>query len=588
MNTDPYSPNKGKTRLGNKMNRVFASFSRMEWVVFFALFIGLFVSTILILKSINNKFLVTIPARGGTLTEGILGSPRFVNPILAISDADKDLTALIYSGLMRKMPDGSLVPDLAEKYDVSPDGLTYTFTLKNKIFFHDNTPVTADDVIYTITAAKDPTINSPKKVNWDGVAITKKDERTVVFTLKQRYASFLDATTIGILPSHLWKTLLPEQFSLSELNISAIGSGPYMLSSVSRTSSGIPASYQLHAFKKFALGEPYISDLAMTFFANEKDLTSAYASGNIEAINAISPESASDLEKNGDRILTTTLPRIFGMFVNQNQAPIFTDKNVMTAINKAIDKQAIVQNVLFGYGTPIDSPIPKTVLGGTEISGESGVGAPDIAGAKTILSGDGFSPGPDGILVKKDKKGKGVKRLAFSLATSDDPELKNSADMIKDDLAHIGIAVDVKIYDIGSLNQNIIRPRKYDALFFGQVVNHPTDLFAFWDSSQRNDPGLNIALYTNAQADKLLEDANGTLDPDKQAQLYLSFNKILAGDMPAVFVYSPDFIYAIDPSVQGISLDRITSASDRFSNIYQWYIETDRVWKIFLPQNKSN
>ena len=107
--------------------------------------------------------MVNVPMDGGSITEGIVGTPRFINPVLAFSDADQDLVSLIYSGLMRKSINGTLIPDLAEKYEGSKDGLIYTFTLKNKIYFHDKKPITADDVIFTINKIKDPTIKSPKK-----------------------------------------------------------------------------------------------------------------------------------------------------------------------------------------------------------------------------------------------------------------------------------------------------------------------------------------------------------------------------------------------------------------------------------------
>jgi len=136
--------------------------------------------------------MVAVPMEGGLISEGIIGTPRFINPVLALSEADNDLTTLIYSGLMRKKEDGTTVPDLAEKIEGSKDGLSYVFTLKDKIFFHDGSPITAGDVVFTINAIKDPIIKSPRKGSWDGISVEEIDEKTVKFTLKQSYASFLD------------------------------------------------------------------------------------------------------------------------------------------------------------------------------------------------------------------------------------------------------------------------------------------------------------------------------------------------------------------------------------------------------------
>src|SRR3989344_7020411 len=122
--------------------RAFRSFSLTEKTIFM-FFTALFIfSSVYMLVSVNNNFLVSVPVQGGEVVEGIVGSPRFVNPLLSISDADKDLTALIYSGLLKATTEGALIPDLAESYGVSEDGLTYTFLLKKDIRFHDVRKIT--------------------------------------------------------------------------------------------------------------------------------------------------------------------------------------------------------------------------------------------------------------------------------------------------------------------------------------------------------------------------------------------------------------------------------------------------------------
>src|SRR3989338_5062340 len=154
-----------------EINFVFTSFSKKERVVFVGLVLVLFLSTFAILESINKFFMVQVPLRGGSISIGMTGVPRFINPVLANSEADLNLVSLIYSGLMRKSKDGALVPDLAEKYETSANGLMYTFTLKDSSYFQDGKPVTADDILFTIGKVKDGIIESPRKVDWDGVSI---------------------------------------------------------------------------------------------------------------------------------------------------------------------------------------------------------------------------------------------------------------------------------------------------------------------------------------------------------------------------------------------------------------------------------
>ena len=142
---------------------ILRSLKAWEKLLFFFLSSVFIISSLLFLWEINKNFLVDVPAPGGVLREGILGTPRFINPLLEISGADKDLVNLIYSGLMRPNNKGELVPDLAEKYEVSEDGLVYTFTLKSGLLWHDKELVTVDDVIFTIEQAKDVGLKSSKR-----------------------------------------------------------------------------------------------------------------------------------------------------------------------------------------------------------------------------------------------------------------------------------------------------------------------------------------------------------------------------------------------------------------------------------------
>lgn len=554
--------------------------TRREWLFVVTLLGILLVSTTIILEKINTHFMVNIPTSGGTVTEGIVGTPRFINPLLAISDADKDVTALVYSGLMRRTDTGTLIPDLAALYTTSDDGLTYTFTLKKGLTFHDGTLIKASDVVYTITKAKDPTIKSPERINWEGVSVSAPDDTTVVFELKQKYAPFLQNTTLGILPEHVWKDIADDQFNFSDHNSMAIGSGPYKITQIKKTSSGIPSVYTLSAFNKFALGKPYITKRVFRFYDNEHDVVNALQTGAVSAINSISPEKASSLKTAGYTVLTSPLPRVFGIFLNQTQAPIFTDDAVLAAMKIAINKDRIISEVLAGFGEPLDGPIPPHVIPGisTPSSGTGGT----VADAQAILEKAGWKKNQNGIYEKKSKTS--TTQLTFSIATGDTPELKRTAELVKEDLGAIGMDVELKVFEIGVLNQNVIRPRKYDALLFGQIVTNESDLYAFWHSSQRADPGLNIALYANAIADATLEKANGTLDDATRRGLYESFQTQVMKDSRAIFLYAPDFTYVSTITLPNITLANIISPSDRFLESYKEYLVTDHVWKIFAPQ----
>jgi len=564
------------------------NFSPTEKVLF-SLFVIVFgLSTLFLVWNVNQSFLVEIPASGGALVEGIVGTPRFINPVLAQGDADRDLSALVYSGLLKGEEGGRLVPDLATSYAISDDGLVYTFMLRDDIFFHDGTPVTTDDVEFTVQKAQDAAIKSPKRANWDGIVIEKVGPKQIRFLLKSPYAPFIENTTLGILPKHIWKNVDADQFAFSQFNIEPLGSGPFEVSNIRRNSGGLPQYYEFMPFKHYALGKPYITHLTIKFFSNEKALITAYESGDIESLNSLTPSEASVLEEKGARVETSPLPRVFGVFFNQNQKVLFANAAVREALNIVIPRARIVQEVLKGYGTEIDGPIPPGgILGSThEVVDENMDDVTRREKALATLTNDGWKKNERGMMERTTKTG--TEMLSFSLSTSNAPELKNAAEILREEWAKLGAEVSVKVFETGDLNQTIIRPRKYDALLFGEIIGRDLDLFAFWHSSQRNDPGLNIALYVNSKADKLLTEARTLSDPHERVLRYEKLEEMIRADVPAAFTYSPDFIYIIPEKIKGFSLGQITTPGDRFMNIHHWYINTDKVWKVFVKNEEAS
>ena len=569
-------------RIGSfeKAARALTAFSLTERIVFIAV-AGIFaVSTFFLLVELNTALTIPVPTDGGSLTEGVIGVPRFINPLLAISDADRDLTALVYSGLMKVSGAGVLVGDLAESYEISENNLMYTFHIRPDATFQDGTPVTAEDVVFTIKKAQDPNIKSPRRASWEGVAIEKTNDLTVVVKLKTPYPPFLENTTIGILPSHIWKNVDATQFTFSQFNIEPIGSGPYKVASVKRTAGGIPLSYTLIPFKNYVQGKAYISSITTKFYTNEDGLIDAYERGEINSINSISPHSALALKALGARVESVPLPRVFAVFFNQDKVPAFTYPEVRKALVETLDRNRIVQEVLSGYGAPLSSPLPQSLFGAATNT-ERDLNA-EIESARALLEKNGWKANAtDGVFEKTVKKV--VVRLEFTIATSNTTELKAGAKIIKENWERVGAKVSVTYFDASDLNQNVIRPRSYDALYFGEIVGRDLDMFAFWHSSQRNDPGLNVALYTNITADKLLEKARSTALRTDQIALYQEFAKEIEKDYAAAFVYSPDFVYVLPKNISGVNLSSVTIPSDRFINSNEWYIETDRVWNIFAP-----
>ena len=556
------------------LHRIIDTLSPFERVVFWFLTTALFLTTFFVFIQVNNAATTQIPVRGGTVKEGVIGAPRFINPLLALSDTDRDLSSLFYAGLTRPTPSGEIIPDIAERFSISEDGKEYRFVLRDDARFHDGVPITADDVLFTLRLVQDPTIKSPRRADWDGVTIEKITDREVLFTLQRPYAPFLENTTIGILPRHIWLNVSPQEFAFSNFNTQPIGSGPFKLKKISYNSSGIPTHYDLRAYSNYTLGRPFINKLVVYFYSNEEELLRAYSAGTIGNLSAVS--SSANISENSE-LLQISLPRIFAVFFNQNKNHVFTDKNVRLALEVLLDKEQIRNEVLNGYGTVIRSPIPpNAVEGQRNYVPQEKTTEERRDEARGILEGAGWKFDEE---LNNWTDGKQI--LSFSIATANTPELKRAAQIAANMWTEAGISVKVNVFETGDLNQNIIRPRDYEALLFGEVVGRGLDLFAFWHSSQKDDPGLNIANYTNSNVDNLLAKARTVSDKKERDELYLKFETEILKDAPAIFLYAPDFLYIVPKNLHGVDIDLVAIPSERFSGVHLWHTQTERIWHFF-------
>ncbi len=551
------------------------AFSSGDRIIFYSLAALVGIAALLSLYALEQSLLIEIPTYGGSLTEGELGSPQFINPLLAISDADRDLATLTYAGLMGLSGIGALVPVLAEGYDISPDGKSYTFTLRKGVTFSDGSPVTADDIVFTVKKAQDPSLKSPEYADWAGVNIVAVDARTVRFTLAKPYAPFLGLTTLGILPARLWQNVSSGEFPFSTLETSPVGAGPFKVASVSRDASGLIKSVSLTANQRYVLGRPYLDTINVNFYSRTEDLAGALASRAVESVYDVPSTS---------KKLTAPYARVFGVFFNPSEKQVYARTEVRKALSLALDRESIVKNVLDGYATPIMGPVPPG--GDVNQTPVPQSDNPTATAAKVLQSAGWTYDGAARLWQLAAPKGAKQTLDRVTIRTSNVPELKSVAGAVKADWEKLGIPVDIELYEPGDLSQNVIRPRKYEALLYGMVIGRDQDLYAFWDSQERNDPGLNIALYANKTVDSLLESARGSTDDTLRTTNLQKIEDAVSADYPAAFIYAPDFTYAVPENLRGVTLPQIIIPADRFATVASWYRVTDAVWPFFAHLNR--
>jgi len=645
--------------------------NKKEKKVFFVLSFIVLASFLFLCIDLYLKNTEIRPAKYGIYIEGIVGAPRFINPIYSpASDVDRDLTELIYSGLMKYDKDGKIIPDLIKEYNVSEDGKIYEFSLKENLSWSDGKPLTADDVLFTIKTIQNPSFKSPVRAGWLGVKAEKISDLGIRFELKNPSAVFLESCTIKILPEHIWKDISYQNFPLSVYNLKPVGSGPYKFKNLTQDDQNNVKSLELVANPYYSGGEPNILKINFLFFDSEKELIKAAKLKKIKGFSFSSVKEYQNFKNKDFSNYQLSLPRYFALFFNPNYgSKILSNEKIRQALNYATNKQEIVDQILLGKGKIVNSPVLPEIYGlenpsknyelnqdkakqllteagflekengprekiikrepafqfksylklgsqGNEVKelqkclANPAVGGPDIYpegeisgyfGEKTkaavikfqekykeeILTPNGLKEGTGEVKASTQKKlnelclapAEETLSLSLTLITVDQPILTEVANLLKKQWEPLGIKIEIKTLSISSLEEDVIKPRNYEMLLFGEVLGAIPDPFPFWHSSQIRDPGLNLAGFEDKESDKLLENSRQTLDEKVRKAFLEKFQNILLADAPAIFLYNPDYLYMVSKEIKGIDTKIIVDFSQRFSNIEKWYIKTKRAWK---------
>jgi peptide/nickel transport system substrate-binding protein len=508
------------------------------------------------------------PAVGGEYTEGLIGTPQLINPLYSLtSDVDTDLARLIYSGLMRYDSEEGLVPDLAESYSISEDGLTYTFTLRNNATWHDGKPVRVTDIIFTLSAIQNIEYRSPLESSFANVSIAQIDDQTVQLTLAEPFAPFLSLLTIGILPSHIWSDIAPLNAPLSELNKKPIGSGPYTFDKLVKDSKGNVRSYTLERFANFYRGAPYVETLTFKFYTDLTSAIEALKNKNIEGLSFVPMNEIKELEKDSSISLTFPyLQQYTAAFINLSKDNALSEKSIRNALTLATNKSAIIDVVLEGRGRSIDSFILEGMIGE---HGDLESVEYDLDAARIALDEAGWELVENSIVRQKDEQ-----PLILTLATLNTMELVAAAEELKTQWSQAGIDVQINAVDSAIFQTQVLKNRDYDILLSGELYGIDPDPYAFWHSSQSEFPGLNLSGFSNRKADEFIEAGRTATSNENRAQAYIDLQEIIFGEMPAIFLYQPTYAYATSSKIQNITIGQIAIPADRFSNINEWYIKT--------------
>ena len=539
-----------------------------------------------------------VPIAGGVYTEGLVGVPKYINPLYAnISDVDNDIQSLVFSSLFKRGKNGELEPDLVEHYEISDDSKIYTFQIRNNVLWHDGSNLNTNDIVFTFNAIRDVNYKSPLRPSFEGVEIEKIDDYSFKFILLDPYAAFLELLTFGIMPAAVWSQVSPESAAFAGLNLKPIGSGPYKFKEYKKDEkTGVIKSYSLEVNEDYYGRHPLIS-VHLEFFPDFAAAINALNDKQIDGISYLPPELKKNIIKPKSLSFhSLSLPQLTLLFFNTKDNKALGDKIVRQALAYGVDRQSIVDNILGQNAQVVNGPIlPNSFayfekIKNYEFNQEKARKLLDEAGWKEVnISQEDFSqaqekfdqeenvsststlaPGPGKWRQKDDNY------LTIRLATVDRNENRQVVEEIARLWQEIGVKSNIEIYSVGQIQSNVIRLRDFDVLFYGQVIGADPDPYAFWHSSQTGESGFNIAGFANKEVDELLEEARLVSDLDSRKEKYIKFQEIINDEVPAIFMYSPVYTYIQSKKLQGFNVLSILYPADRFTNIEEWYIETGK------------
>lgn len=560
----------------SQLTNLFGILSSKEKLIFYTAFLVLLLS--LGAWSINYYYnsTVRVPDFGGEYTEGMMGEPIYINPILSQNnEVDDTLSHLLFSSLLKYDNQGNLTNDLAESYEMSEDGTVYTVKLKPGVKWHDKIDLTAEDVVFTIKLIQDPAYKSIYlRGDWQDVKAEVVDPLTLTFRLTKPYAPFPNKLTFGILPKHIFEQIPADRFLLNDFNLKPIGSGPFVYSDYKKDDKGNIISYHLLSNADYHGGKPYLDRINFNFYSSEDVLIEAYNKKEINGFGVLSYQKIDSFKNRKDtQILHLNTPRHFAVFFNQLKSKPLADKEVRKALSYATDRKAIISEVFANYAQEVKSPILNS-FGQFSSASDAEKYEFNQAKAEELLENAGWKKQEDGSR-KKDNV-----TLEISLITTQWPDLARTAEILKAQWEQVGAKVEVTNLVPTDLKQNYMQPREYQAILYGQeYYGNDPDPYLFWHSSGKKDPGLNIAVYENGQVDKLLEESRAAKQLDERKAKYAEFEKVIAEDAPAIFLYEPGYVYLANTKLKGIQTQAIINPAYRFSDANQWYIKTKRVKK---------
>jgi len=499
------------------------------------------------------------PSTGDAIVYASIGDASRLLPLLASDSASSAITGLVYNGLLKYNERLEIVGELAESWDVSPDGLVFTFVLHPNVRWHDGAPLTAEDVRFTYEKLVDPNVRTPYSSSYEMVeAVEVVDARTVRIRYREPFVPALESWMMGVIPKHV---LQQEDLNTTRLLRAPIGSGPYRFT---RWKTG--ELIELSVNEDYFEHRPFIDRYIYRVIPDQATLFLEVLTGGVDwtGLTPLQFRRQTDSAYVNEHYRKFQYPSFGFTYLGYNlEDARFSDARVRRAFDLAIDKQAIIEGVLLGLGSVATGPFPKESWAydpSIEPTGRH------VEQARRLLAEAGW----------KDRDGDGVldrdgQRFAFTLLTNQGNEVRRQvAELVQRQLKELGVEVTIRIIEWSTFVHEFIDKRRFEAVLLGWSLGIDPDLYDIFHSSKTEEGEYNFVSYANPEVDRLLIEGRRTFDPTERQRIYRQVHRHLHEDQPYTFLFVPDAtpilhrrFRNVEPTPIGISY-----------NFIEWYVPT--------------
>ena len=535
-------------------------------------------------------------ADGRPYVEGMLGAPSSVSPLTARTQVDRDLVALLFSGLVRNGPGGTILPDLAERWSVDRSGKTWTVDLRADARWHDGQPVTADDVLYTIRTLQDPAYTGPSSTSWNEVAVTASGPRRVVFTLQTPLGGFLQALTQPLAPAHLLGDIPVDVLGDDPFGRQPIGSGPFALVDLTEQSASLIPAVELVADEEGSASPspsasldslttppptqrpsrpvPYLSGMEFRFYSDPEKLAADFRAGSLDAASGISRQMAAELgSASGTRLLRYPGATLTTVLLNLHpDHPEFANPAVRTALLQAIDRGRLIDEAYAMSATSAAGPIPpSSPLFDPAVQPVVGY---DRKAASRALTKAGWAHKDDGWHLPNAKTPLALEVLSPTQDTN--PSLFRAAQAVVRDWKSLGFAVTHVALPPGEFVTDRLATGTFQVAIADVIVGLDPDLYPLLASSQTLTGGSNVMGVQDPALDALLVKARAPAKDTDRIAAYSALEKQLAAGRYLLPLAFADEVVVVHDTIQGPILRQVSDPSDRFWDVLTWRLAVDR------------